>query len=278
MQQASDFLDECQALENLLRSLDVGEFETPTAFKEWTVNNILRHLHVWNYVADLSIRDGEACKRWIDKTRKAMVRKDLTLFEAEELNKIEGIELLDTWSAFYNRMAARFAEVDPSTRLEWAGPSMSARSSISARQMETWAHGQAIYDVLGLQRNNFDRIRNIVVMGYNTYGWTFRNRRLEPPSPQPQLELVAPSGTTWTLGEDAGVEKISGHAEEFCQVVTQTRSIADTNLVASGENATLWMSIAQCFAGPAVDPPPAGLRKIRTAASIESSSANLSLD
>ena len=38
---------------------------------------------------------------------------------------------------------------------------MSARSSISARLMETWAHGQAVYDRLGVVRVDTDRIRNI---------------------------------------------------------------------------------------------------------------------
>ena len=42
---------------------------------------------------------------------------------------------------------------------------MSARSAISARQMETWAHGQEVFDVLGADREEHDRIRNIVVLG-----------------------------------------------------------------------------------------------------------------
>ena len=41
---------------------------------------------------------------------------------------------------------------------------MSVISSISARHMETWAHGQAIF-VLGIRRKNEDRILNIVIIG-----------------------------------------------------------------------------------------------------------------
>jgi hypothetical protein len=41
---------------------------------------------------------------------------------------------------------------------------MSARSSISARLMPP-AHGQAIYDLMAVERQNTDRIDNIVVMG-----------------------------------------------------------------------------------------------------------------
>ncbi len=140
---------------------------------------------------------------------------------------------------------------------------MSARSSITARLMETWAHSQAIYDELGIARVNGDHIRNIVVLGFNTYGWIFANRRMDVPEPRPQLVLTAPSGEVWTYGEEAGEEKIEGLAEQFCQVVTQTRNIADTELVVTGPNAKQWMDIAQCFAGPPNDPPAPGLRRIR---------------
>ncbi len=260
MQQAMDFLEECQALEALLRPLGDQDFEKKTAFKSWTFNDILRHLHVWNRAAGLSLEGGDAFKVWFKRALQSIMAGNLTAFENDELNGLNGVPLLDQWAEFCAELAARFDATDPSKRLEWAGPSMSARSSISARLMETWAHGQAIYDELGVRRENADRIKNIVVMGYNTYGWAFKNRGLEPPEPRPQLELSAPSGALWTFGDDSGGEKITGAAEEFCQVVTQTRNIADTNLSVSGINAQQWMAIAQCFAGPPMDPPAPGAR------------------
>ena len=56
---------------------------------------------------------------------------------------------------------------------------MSARSKITARHMETWAHGQEVFDALGKDREEKDRIKNIVHMGVIAYGWTFVNRKLE---------------------------------------------------------------------------------------------------
>ena len=38
------------------------------------------------------------------------------------------------------------------------------------------------------------------------------------------------------------------------------RNLADTQLQVTGEPAQRWMSIAQCFAGAAADPPPPGSR------------------
>jgi uncharacterized protein (TIGR03084 family) len=166
--------------------------------------------------------------------------------------------LRDIWLDEAKKLASLFAVADPKSRLPWVGPEMSARSSITARLMETWAHAQAVYDILGVDRQDEDRIGNIVRLGVNTYEWTFRNRREVPPGPMPSLMLTAPSGTIWRYGE--GDDMISGKATEFCQVVTQTRNVADTSLRVTGDIATRWMEIAQCFAGRPVDPPPAGTR------------------
>ena len=48
----------------------------------------------------------------------------------------------------------------------------------TARQMEVWSHGQDIFDMFGKNRINKERLKNIVVIGVKTYGWTFINRGL----------------------------------------------------------------------------------------------------
>ena len=126
--------------------------------------------------------------------------------------------------------------------------------------METWAHAQAIYDVLGAVRVDGDRIGNIVRLGVNTWGWTWKNRRMDPPGPMPQLKLTAPSGALWEYGEISESGIIEGSAKDFCRVVTQCRNIADTDLSVSGDVAKQWMAVAQCFAGPPQAPPAPKLR------------------
>jgi len=263
MQVASDFQAECETISIFLDRLNDEDFSRETGFKSWTIDMILRHLHVWNKAAFLSLTDEDALQSLLNQAKPRAAKGEFPLFESEYLDGLSGQSLLRAWYAFIPELAAAFSEVDPKQRLPWAGPSMSARSSITARLMETWAHVQAIYDEMGVVRQSSDAIKNIVVLGHNTYGWTFKNRELEIPAPVPQLRLVAPSGAEWTMGEDAGEEFVAGSAEEFCQVVTQTRNIADTSLELSGDNARHWMSIAQCFAGPAVDPPPTGARRMR---------------
>lgn len=263
MQIADEFRAECDRIAHFLSDLDPADFSRRTAFKEWTVDMILRHLHVWNMAAYLSLTDEAELKALLKDAMAPKGDGGINRFESAYCGGLAGPALLDAWRAFYPQLAEAFANTDPKARLAWVGPSMSARSSMTARLMESWAHLQAIYDEMGVHRTNTDVIGNIVVLGYNTYDWAFKNRQIEPPVPRPQLRLTAPSGKVWIHGEESGEELISGAAEEFCQVVTQTRNIADTRLKVEGQNARRWMAIAQCFAGPPSAPPEPGTRRLK---------------
>jgi uncharacterized protein (TIGR03084 family) len=261
IEQATDFRDEADALFALIDPLDERDWSRKTRFKDWTINDVIAHLHFADYVADLSLSDGAAFK---DFARSMMVppkpgerRLDAT---HQWLGGMKNHGLLVRWRDFYRAMADRFAAADPKQRVKWFGPDMSVRSSITARLMETWAHGQAIYDLLGQRRIDSDRIKNIVVIGINTFGWTFTNRGLPVPANRPTIRLTAPSGALWEWDEADPANLIEGSAVEFCQVVTQTRNIADVGLKVVGDAARSWMAIAQCFAGPPESPPAPGTR------------------
>lgn len=260
MQQATDFMEESEALSALLKPLSDAEFETSTQFKGWTINNIIRHLHIWNIAADLALSDEAAFGDFIAKMMAGVRGGRLPDFEAEYLGGLSGQALVQTWIDQFRAMTPVFAAADPKHRVKWVGPDMSVISSITARLMETWSHAQAIYDILGTERVDADRIGNIVRLGVNTYGFTWKNRRQDPPGPMPQLKLTAPSGAIWQYGEASASGVITGSAAEFCQVVTQCRNISDTSLDVSGEVAHQWMAVAQCFAGPPQAPPVPGTR------------------
>ena len=262
LQQAIDFRDESEALYGLLEPLTDVDFDRKTLFKDWTVNHVIGHLHLWNWAADVSLQDGEAFQAFFAEVMPAVANGGLRKFENEWLDGRHGQALLREWREFYLQMAERFARTDPKKRVRWAGPDMSVRSSITARLMETWAHGQEIYDQLGVERQDADRIRNIAQLGVNTFGWTFKNRGLELPGEAPHVKLTAPSGDIWAWNPDNTSDRIEGSATEFCQVVTQTRNIADTRLDVTGDVARQWMAIAQCFAGPPEQPPAPGSRYI----------------
>ena len=260
LNEARDFMAESDALYAIMKDLRDDDFAASTQFKGWTLNDVLEHLHMWNWAANESYVDEENFVKFVADVMNDVQGGSLKIFERKWIDGLAGRELLETWRAFYTEMAARFEQVDPRMRLKWAGPSMSARSSISARLMETWAHGQEVYDHLGVVRVDADRIKSIAVLGTNTFGWTYTTRGETPAGPMPYVCLTAPSGEIWEFGEPSTEEVVEGSASEFCQVVTQVRNIADTQIRVIGPIATDWMSKAQCFAGGPETPPAPGTR------------------
>jgi len=256
-----DFRDESMALFDLVAAQGDDGFDVVTQFRGWTIDDVLVHLHFWNVGADLAVQDGEAFDCFYAPMARAVEGKQpLPPLERAYFDGLRGRALLDAWRRQVTEMTERFATADPKRRVSWAGPPMSVRSSISARLMETWAHGQAVYDVLGIDRVDTDRIKSITVLGMNTFGWSFSNRKLEVPPHPPRVTLTAPSGAIWSWNESNGDGSIEGTATEFCQVIAQVRNVADVKLRVVGETAMRWMEIAQCFAGPPRRPPAPGKR------------------
>lgn len=260
LREADDFLAETEALHDAVSGLSDAELMMVTQFKDWTITDVLTHLHFWNKAADLSAQDPKAFSAIADHVLSA-VKKGGSMRHVEDAEIAErGSDLRTVWIETARDMARRWRDMDPKQRLPWAGPSMSARSSITARQMETWAHGFEVFDALGRVRQDTDRIRNIVVLGVNTFGWAHQVHGLDVPETMPHLRLTAPSGEVWEYG-DPSAGQITGSAVDFASVVTQTRALADTGLRIAGAVAETWMDHAQCFAGPPETPPTPGARR-----------------
>ena len=60
MQQAQDFLDESRALADVLEPLSDAEFDMPTLFKGWSIDDVIGHLHMFNVAALKTLQDDEA--------------------------------------------------------------------------------------------------------------------------------------------------------------------------------------------------------------------------
>jgi len=260
-EEAWDFKAECEQIQALLKDKDESVFNQVTLFKDWTIGDVIRHLHLWNIAADLSLNDPD---RFAEFMTQAMTQMGAGLghlgFQSAYFEDLSSVDVFKAWSDYYPAMAERFHAADPNKRVKWAGPDMSVRSSIIARQMEHWAHAQAVFDVLGVDRHNADRLKNVAHIGVTTFSWSFRVRGKTPPSPKPFVKLITPSGDIWTWNEEQTDNRIEGSATEFCQVVTQCRNMHDTTLSITGDIAHEWMAHAQCFAGGSETPPAKGTR------------------
>jgi uncharacterized protein (TIGR03084 family) len=259
--QAADFRTEADELHRLLVPLTNADWDRATLFKQWTINDIVQHLHDGDLMAAASVSGPENFARFRAE-RQTLLDRGMNRLQAtrHRFGDLTGSSLCEHWYTQAINLSEQLSALPIDTRLKWAGPDMGLRMFTTARQMETWAHGQAIYDLLGAVRIPTDRLRNIAEIGVRTYGWTFANRKIPVPGPAPYVRLTAPSGAIWMWNDPTPDNAVTGDAQSFCQVVAQTRNIADTNLLVTGEPATIWMSPAQCFAGPPVDPPVPGTR------------------
>ena len=258
---AASFLEESRALAALLADLPEDGFDAPTQFKNWTVTDVIAHLHHLNAVCEASLDGQAAFDACITPMIEGMAQGGMQAAHRIWIGSVRGHALVFAWLEGAERLAQKAARADPDARFPWFGPPMKALSAISARQMETWAHGQEVFDLLGREREETDRIRNIAHLGVITIPFAFRIRDLAIPQPPIRVSLTAPSGAMWTWNDsDATSDCISGSAVDFCRTAAQTRNVADTGLVLSGKFARTWGDIAQCFAGSPEDPPPPGSR------------------
>ena len=251
LKQVADLLEEGSELNLLLSELESDQWEDTTPFKSWTVNQVVQHLHGSDVMAVMALQDEKNFRR---------VQSNMAQVSKLMHPDFEGLDLRERWWEYFCEMCELLGRLDPKKRVPWFGPDMGVMMFSTARQMETWSHGQDIFDIFGKNRINTQRLKNIAVIGVKTYGWTFLNRGLPVPQPAPYVELIGPSAVRWEFNERDDQNYVKGDAAEFCHVVTQGRNIHDVELEVFGEPATKWMKIAQCFAGPPEDPPLPGSR------------------
>jgi uncharacterized protein (TIGR03084 family) len=255
-----DLKTEQEELDTIVSDLDNDQWLIMTPSPGWNIKDQIRHLAYFDDRGALAATAPEAFNAHIKEVMNDPNRFLKTLDEIGREMPIK--ELMDWWRKKRSKMLEAFGKRSPKDRLPWYGPPMSALSFATARLMETWAHGQDVFDALRRKRVNTDRIRHIAHLGATTFGWTYINRNLPVPQTPVRLELTAPSGEVWTWGPEGSAEKISGPAEDFCLVVVQRRHVDDTRLELIGDTARDWMLKAQCFAGPATNGPQPGERVI----------------
>ena len=266
--QAIDYRDECDALYALLADVDAARWSQPTQFKRWTLDDVLGHLHMFDYAARLTLEGPHAFAAfWESLSNSFAAGRSMAEYTRVWLRGCSGRELLQRWHEFSQQVAEEYAGLDPAQRVKWAGPDMSVRSCISARQMETWAHGQAAFDLLGQRARRARPHPQHRHHGREYLQLDVRESRPSGAVGQAARPPAKSVGAWWTWNEPDERNRVEGSAVEFCQVVAQTRNIADTALRVSGEIAHEWMSMAQCFAGPPEPPPPPGTRFLRSASS-----------
>lgn len=266
-----DLLSEYRELFGQVARLSPQQWLVQTDFFAWRIYDEIAHLYLFDELAVIAAADPTQFR---DRRQEieANLARGAQISEIARLRYagVPGIELARRWEREFTGLAAQLEQLDPRARLPWFGPDMSARSFATARLMETWAHGQDVYDALGITRRPAARLRHIAHLGVVTFQWSHTVRGLTPPEEAPLVELHSPAGDTWTWNESSNNGWVRGPAEDFCLVVTQRRNVEDTALETAGTDASRWMRIAQCFAGPPAEGPAPGGRRTAVQVNTES--------
>ncbi len=243
---AGDLRAEQEALDEVVADLADEQWHLPTPSPGWTVADQIGHLTYFDGTAATAVTDPDAFRASIEQLLTAEGGVDALTLHRD----LSASDLLEAWRANRARLHEAAAGLEEGIRVPWYGPSMSAKSFLTARLMECWAHGQDVADAAGVERTASDRLRHVAQIGFITRGWTYANRGGEAPSTTVRLELAAPSGDTWRFGPDDADEVVTGPAADFCLVVTQRRHVDDTSLEVAGPASRDWLEKAQAFAGP----------------------------
>lgn len=245
----ADLAAETDVVVDLLPGLDAEGWESPTPAEGWAIRDQVSHLAYFDEIAVLAAQDPDLFE--VTKAELLALGENFAGRVAERYRSMPVDELLDWFQSARRQLFEEFGSVDPAVKLPWFGPPMSAASSVTARLMETWAHGRDIADTLGRDPKPTARLRHIAHIGVRTFGFSFQLRGLAVPAEPVYVELSAPEGGTWTWGPPDAPNTVRGPAEDFCLVVTQRRNIRDTGLNVTGSVAEAWMAIAQAYAGAA---------------------------
>ena len=257
-----DLRQEYEVLDAVVASRSIDEWQILTPFNGWSIYDVIAHICFTDMNALLAMEDPDAFALHANKLREwvEIDKGQLMPFTYEEMGKPSEDVLLAKWRDIRWQLLRTAEAQSPKDRFLWYGPSMSTRSLITARLMETWAHGQDICDTFRVCRENTHRLRHIAHLGVQTWHWSFIVNQMEPPTSTPYIELIAPSGELWRWGDETAEDVVKGPAVDFCLLVTRCRHWQDLGLECEGAVARAWLPIAQCFAGAPQSGPEPGER------------------
>ena len=244
---ADDLAAESSDLRGLIADLDPLGWQRETPAEGWSIADQVSHLAYFDDVAVRSAVEPRAFRAELQRVQaRGGVNPDAV---AARYRGLSGADLLDWFDRSRHRLVETFRTLDPGLRVPWFGPAMSAASSLTARIMETWAHGQDVADALGVVRESTDRVRHVVHIGVGARAFSYALRGRAMPGVPVRVELHAPDGSVWTWGPAGAPNRISGPALDFALLITQRRHRDDLELAVAGPAAREWIEIGQAFAG-----------------------------
>jgi uncharacterized protein (TIGR03084 family) len=246
-QLGDDLMAETEDLAALVAPLRPADWETPTPAPGWSIRDQVGHLATFDEQVTLAATDPDA---FAQQRREAVADVDRFVEAATQAARQRPVADLVPWLYEARHTMIEATSAGLPERIPWFGPDMTVASALTARIMETWAHGQDVADALGWTRAPSERLRHVCFLGYRSFPNSFRSRGLEVPEDPVRVVLRGTDGGLWTFGPPDAANRVRGSALDFCLLVTRRRHRIDTDLVCEGAVSTQWLDIAQAFAGP----------------------------
>jgi uncharacterized protein (TIGR03084 family) len=244
----ADLLDDLEAehreLQDVLASLTPDEWLKPTPAWGWDVRDTVAHLADTDELAIATATGGDYALN--DVAARAASSEDVTYHGVLRGRRLSGAEVAAWWDHTSSAVRATLGALAPDARIPW-GIGMRTPSLITARMMETWAHGLDVRAAVGVDASDSDRLAHVAWLATRALPYAFSVAGREPPSVPVRVELALPSGTTWTYGPDDAADRIAGPAGDYCRVFVQRRSRADTSLEIQGDAAEAAISVARAY-------------------------------
>ncbi|MGH3498701.1 MAG: TIGR03084 family metal-binding protein [Nocardioidaceae bacterium] len=251
----ADLEAESGQVDHLVVDLSAGRWSTPTPAAGWTIAHQIAHLAWTDDIAIIAATDPFAFRRVVEDAMADPLGHTDRM--AAEGAATQPAYLLRRWQDGRHRLAETLRVLPQGTKIPWFGPSMSGTTMATARLMETWAHGHDVAEALNIDVVPNDRVRHVCHLAVRSRSFAYHVRGLTPPSDDFRVDLIGPSGSTWSWGPVDSQQHVTGAAWDFALLATRRRHRRDVDVTAVGEQAEKWLEVIQAFAGPSgADPVP----------------------
>ncbi len=231
-------------LQSLVARIDADAWFAPTPAWSWDVRDTIAHLADTDEMAIDTATGGPYAIN--DVAARAASGADVTYQGVLKGRAQPGAAVGEWWRRTSEAERAMLRSLAPDARVPW-GIGMRTPSFVTARLMETWAHGVDVRAALGVPAVDTDRLAHVAWLATRALPYAFSVAGREPAADPIRVELTLPSGALWVNGPEAAPDRITGSAGDYCRVFVQRLRYADTSLVIEGDAARAAIAVARAF-------------------------------
>jgi uncharacterized protein (TIGR03084 family) len=232
-------------LQSLLEDATDDDWLRPTPSWQWDVRDTISHLADVDEVALDTMRGGPRALNTLATTLASP--EDVTYTGVLRGRRLRGPEVLAWWETVSAVERDALRALDPSQRVPW-GIGMGAHAFVTARLMETWAHGLDVHAALGRTPFDTPRLAHVAWLATRAIPYAFTVAGIERPEAPLRVELTMPDGSEWAYGPEDAADRITGPAAQYCRIFVQRLDLGDApDVVAEGDAAVATLAVARAY-------------------------------